>query len=436
MNYAVQVKEHLWNQVKEMAALPELFVKNPETDFTLKKKLDFETTMQLIITMEGSSTKKELLDFFEFSPNTATLSAFNQQRSKLLPDAFHFLFHEFNKSYPGEKDYRGYRLLACDGTDLNIARNPNDLDTYFQTLPDDKGYNQLHLMALYDLCNRRYTDVIIQPGRKKNEYSAMATLVDRCDACKKTIFIADRGFESYNTCAHVMEKGMFYLIRTRDVSSNGMLSSFDLPDEDEFDVDVSMLLTRKQRNIEKADRKKYKFIPRTSTFDFLDLHEHIYYPITLRAVRFHLTENSYETLITNLPREEFTIKELKMLYAKRWGIETSFRELKYAIGLTNFHAKKVEYIHQEIFARLILYNFCEIITTHIIVEQKQTKYEYQLNYTLAIHICKYFLKIKCGIAPPDIELLIKRELLPIRPGRSDPRKVKPKMVISFLYRVA
>lgn len=33
-------------------------------------------------------------------------------------------------------------------------------------------------------------------------------------------------------------------------------------------------------------------------------------------------------------------------------------ELKYTIGLTNFHAKKVEYIHQEIFARLIIYNFC------------------------------------------------------------------------------
>ena len=24
----------------------------------------------------------------------------------------------------------------------------------------------------------------------------------------------------------------------------------------------------------------------------------------------------------------------------RWGIETSFRELKYAVGLTSFHSKK------------------------------------------------------------------------------------------------
>mgnify|MGYP000615202485 FL=1 len=57
----------------------------------------------------------------------------------------------------------------------------------------------------------------------------------------------------------------------------------------------------------------------------------------------------------------------------RWGIETSFRELKYAIGLCCFHSKKVEYIMQEIYARLILYNYCELITMHVIIQQKRYK---------------------------------------------------------------
>lgn len=34
----------------------------------------------------------------------------------------------------------------------------------------------------------------------------------------------------------------------------------------------------------------------------------------------------------------------------RWGIETAFRELKYTIGITAFHAKKRELIKQEIYA--------------------------------------------------------------------------------------
>ena len=74
------------------------------------------------------------------------------------------------------------------------------------------------------------------------------------------------------------------------------------------------------------------------------------------------------------------------------GIETSFRELKYAIGLCCFHSKKVEYIMQEIYARLILYNYCELITMHVIIQQKGTKHVYQMNYTIAIHICRYFLR--------------------------------------------
>lgn len=120
----------------------------------------------------------------------------------------------------------------------------------------------------------------------------------------------------------------------------------------------------------------------------------------------------------------------------RWGIETSFRELKYAIGLMNFHAKKVEYIIQEIFASLTMYNFCELITIHVVIQQKERKYVYQVNFTMAIAICLRYFKCNKNIPPPNVEALIHRYILPIRPNRKDSRKVKPKSSVSFLYRVA
>ena len=61
----------------------------------------------------------------------------------------------------------------------------------------------------------------------------------------------------------------------------------------------------------------------------------------LIVVRFAISEDSYESIITNLPKEDFPVEEIKKVYAMRWGIETSFRELKYAIGLCCFHSKKV-----------------------------------------------------------------------------------------------
>lgn len=324
--------------------------------------------------------------------------------------------------------------MACDGSDLNIARNPEDPDTYFRSFQTDKGFNQLHLNALYDLCEKRYTDAVIQPARKENESLAMVQMIDRYHGQKKTIFIADRGYETYNIFAHIQEKGMYYLIRVKDGGGGSMTGSFELPNEEEFDYTMQLVITRKQTKEVKASPKKYKVLPNASPFDYLDLNDRKFYPLNFRVVRFVISENSYECIITNLPREEFPANEIKKVYAMRWGIETSFRELKYAIGLSCFHSKKMEYIKQEIYARLILYNYCEIITMHVVIHQKDTKHIYQMNYTIAIHICRYFLRN--DISPPDVEKLIQKNLLPVRHGRSDPRKVKPKSAVSFLYRVA
>ncbi|MCY9644786.1 IS4/IS5 family transposase, partial [Paenibacillus thiaminolyticus] len=175
--YANSLKKTLTSLIREMAAAPAPYVKNPEKDFTRKKKLPFETVMQLLISMGGNSLYKELLESQGYDVNTATTSAFVQQRNKVLPSAVEFLFHAFTQSVTDIKDYRGYRLLAVDGSDLHIATDSADTDTYFQSQPNTKGYNLLHLNAAYDLCNRLYVDAIVQPRRLCNEGRALAAMV-------------------------------------------------------------------------------------------------------------------------------------------------------------------------------------------------------------------------------------------------------------------
>lgn len=435
-NYINNVKRSLFSCIREMSTMPWLFVKNPETDFTRKKKLDFETFMKLFISMEGRSVDNELLDFFDFSPHCASASAFNQQRSKILPEAFDYLFHTFTERVAKPKTWNGYRLLACDGTDINIFRNPNDLETYYQSLPTDKGFNQLHLSALYDICSRIYVDGVIQNRYEENEFRACVQMLDRSDLSEKTILIADRGFENYNIFAHAQAKGWKYLIRAKDIHSNGIVSGLHEVPDGVFDQRFSFLLTRRQTKEVKSQPQKYKFMPTCQTFDYLPLGSKETYSIDFRVVRFKISDDSYECIITNLSEDEFSADTIKKLYGMRWGIETSFRELKYAIGLTHFHAKKVPYIKQEIFARLLLYNFCEVITTSIVIEHnKVAKHCYQVNFTRAIFICKEYLKRK-ELTPASVSQLIQKYILPIRPGRSDPRKVKHQAAVGFLYRVA
>lgn len=434
--YPSFIKDKLTKIIRDMAAEPKLFVKNPNADFTRTRKLAFETVMNLMLSMGGNSLTSELMEYFNYDVAMATSSAFIQQRNKLSPYAFEYLLNEFTHSFQDFKTYEGYRLLAVDGSDLNICRNPNDAATHFQSIRDTKGFNQLHLNAMYDLCNKLYVDACIQPGRRKNEGRALAEMTDRSTISGDVIIVADRGFESYNVFAHIEKKGWKYAIRVKDIMSNGIVSALELPEEDEFDVDIHRILTLKQTNVTKSNPGLYKFLPQSSIFDYLDKHTNSFYPITFRVVRFKISEDAYETIITNLDSERLPPEKIKELYHLRWGIETSFRELKYAIGLVSFHSKKVEHITQEIFARLVMYNFCELMAMHVVIQQKDTKHCYQVNFTRAIQVCKHYFKCRSDISPPEVEALIRKNILPIREGRKDPRTVKAKAVVSFLYRVA
>ena len=56
-----------------------------------------------------------------------------------------------------------------------------------------------------------------------------------------------------------------------------------------------------------------------------------FYTLNFRVVRFAISEDSYESIITNLPKEDFPVEEIKKVYAMRWhrnivqGIEICYR---------------------------------------------------------------------------------------------------------------
>ena len=428
------VKNNLFSVISDMAAAPWLF-STQKTAFSRKRKISFTDTILSVLSMEKSSSKHEMLKYFDFSADTPSLSALIQQRSKLSPEAFQILFRDFTDSFNFGKNLKGYRLLAVDGSDICIPRDPEDPETYRISDPYGKGYNLLHLNALYDLLSRTYIDAILQPCNSSNEYSAMCDMVDhfRQISDEKVIFIADRGYTSFNVMAHVIENNARFLIRARDEGSRNLLSTLTLPASPEFDIDFERWLTRRNTRAVKEQPDIYKNIS-SRPFDYLREHSSSLYYIRFRIVRFQLPNGSSETVFTNLPAYEFDVEQLKELYFKRWGIETSFRELKYTIGLAYFHSRKKQLIMQEIYARLILYNFCEIITGTIIVSQKDRKFIYQVNFTMAIYICIEFLRRKKSATQMDVIALINNYILPIRLGRNSPRYIKARTVTSFLYR--
>jgi hypothetical protein len=429
------IKEKLLTQLENINQIRWLFTSDPLKDFSRKRKLDFKEMIHFLLSMGGKSLGVELLEYFSYDPNVVTKSAFVQRRDKIHPEALEMLFHMFTDTIEPISYYEKYRLLAVDGSDLCISFNPEDQTTHFPNGPHAKGFNLLHMNALYDLTNRLYVDALIQPGRKVAERQALVKMVDRSTITGKVIIVGDRGYENYNACEHITQKGWDYVIRIKDTNSNGIASGLFLPKKEIFDIDYAFEMTRQQTKEVKANPLRYKFLPKNQFFDFLPQDSKETYPFKFRILRFPITETTYEVIITSLDRFNFPLEKIKEIYHMRWGIETSFRELKYAIGLSNFHAKKVAYILQEIFARLTMYNFCEAITTHVVILHADRKYEYQVNFTVAIAICLQFFRVR-NLSPPNVEALIKKNILPLRPGRNDPRKVKTRSAVSFLYRVA
>ena len=437
MNYTPKMMKRILKKcINEMSAHPEAFVKHPGKDFTRERKLPFKQVLNSVLSMSGKSLRGELMEYFHLNTSMPTVSAFVQQRNKVDYHAFEILFHTFTNAVDERILFKGYRLIAVDGSDIHTPTNKNDADSYYKGANGQKPYNLFHLNALYDLQRRIYTDAIVQGGQSKNEHRAFVTMVDRDETPVPTIYMADRGYESYNNMAHIIEKGQKFLIRVKDSKNNSIVSGLILPDYDEFDIPCRIGLTRKQTK--QVKNSNLKFVPHTSTFDYLPrttkkaIPMQPYY-LSFRVVRFKLTEDTYEVLLTNLSEDEFSVADLKELYAMRWGIETSFRDLKYSLALSYFHSKKTENILQEVFARLTMYNFAELITSHVVVKQKNRKHSYRINFAAAVHICRnFFLK---NISPSDVEALLLMHLLPVRQRSANLRRGSPRAAPSFTYRI-
>lgn len=266
-NYINQVSDSLKNHISELANNPCLFLRNPNVDFSRKRKIDFKTFIGIMMNSGGATMSKELLDFFDFNKNTPSVSAFTQQRSKVLPEAFEYLFKSFtDDNLPTTNNYHGYRLIACDGSNLTIATNQKDPETFWERNQHGSIVNKLHLNAFYDVLNRIYTDVLVQTAADYNEFRACATMIDR-SKLENVILVADRGYENYNIFAHAIEKGWKFAIRVKDKNSNGIVSGLNLPPNDEFDIDITQIFSRK--NTKTTKNAGYKWMPVNQVFDYL-----------------------------------------------------------------------------------------------------------------------------------------------------------------------
>ena len=111
------------------------------------RKLSVADTVRLLIEAEGGSLNKILHD----AGIEVTASAVSQRRAQIEPSVFRAVFDSFNAACEDTETFRGYRLVAADGTVLSLPRNPGAPSfVCHDGIPG--GINQLHVTPLYRPC--------------------------------------------------------------------------------------------------------------------------------------------------------------------------------------------------------------------------------------------------------------------------------------------
>jgi len=426
---SAKITEKLNNAIDEACRRIDEFKRSPQ-DFTRSRSLTPEKMVRIILGLHGQRLDKEMV----LAGTDVSTSAFVQRRDKIKPALFECVLNEFYKGLPMAGGVNGYRVLAIDGTvvtSVGVEDSPNYVPSGKTTKKGtlQKGTNQRTMTALFDIFAKQYVDVVAD----KSENYAAKDIFKRFSG-PMAIVLADRGYQGYNLMEYVNKNpNLEYLIRVPNVGYFSEISRLPMKN---LDIDLEVRLSTKSQRY--CDIYGWKHIEGPSPFgkpkkDVRWDHEE-FCIMRYRAVRFMLKNGKWETIVTSLPRGKFPPSLIKKLYGMRWGIETSFRELKYDIGMVHLHAKKDDSVLQEIYAAFIMYNYCMAITMQVKIQQNpDNKHKYKTDIAMAVFICMDYFR-GTGKAPPETQIVRYRQ--PVRPGRSDERKIIPKGAVFFLYRAA
>lgn len=157
--------------------------------------------------------------------------------------------------------------------------------------------------------------------------------------------------------------------------------------------------------------------------------------ITVRLVRFNATIRGFRdrriTLVTTLlDAERYPAAELAALYARRWRLELCLRDLKTTMGMEELRCKTPAMVEKELLAYLVAHNLVRCVMAEA-VAQHQVALE-RVSFKGSVDALRQFSDA-LGRARnrkqrrrlwADLLRILAGDLVPDRPGRTEPRAVK------------
>lgn len=378
-------------------------------DFTRNRKFGFSDTAMIVLNKTGKTLRsciRAFLSVCKTDVDSYSVQAFSKGRMRINFTAFVEIFRMSEKHFYETAVpilFKGYRVSAIDGSKMNLPYNKESIKE-FGIQKNSGDQIQALSSSLYDVLNEIIIDTDIAPFSTSEKKLAMQH-IDYLESIPhdKELIVFDRGYPSAELINYIEEKGFKYLMRCSS----------------------SFICGIKSKAVSDDCIMEYKFKKSKEK-------------IKLRYIKIILSTGAEEYLITNIFDEEFTSEDFNQLYHLRWEIETNYNDIKNKFELENFSGTSPLAIKQDFFATMFLRN----IASMMIFENKEeidklhnngeNKYRYKANVNNVVSHLKTDL-VQMLFTDSDrkrkkmlkkIYLDISYAVIPIRPGRSYPRRKK------------
>jgi DDE family transposase len=351
-------------------------------------------------------------------PSTATVSycdARARLEDSVLQQIGDDLSDRLERNIPTDQLWKGLHVKIVDGTTASMPDTAANQAEWPQPRSQKPGcgFPLLKLVGLFSLASGALLQ-IAHGSLRQHELSLARQFWPSLDP--GDLLLADRGFCSYQDLSALAARGVDAVMRLHQARPGDFRRGTRLGSNDRI-----VLWSKPAQRPKKCSVEEYAAMPAT---------------LTVRMLRFQVPVNGFRTtevvlVTTLLDAECYPAAALAELYFQRWTVELHFREIKTLLGLDILRCLSPQMIVKEMAMHRIAYNLVRAlmqraaVTHHVELPRLSFKGTLDSLQHVANTIQACAGKPRCQ-AHLVRELLatIAQDLLPLRPGRSEPRAKK------------
>jgi len=307
------------------------------------------------------------------------------------------------------------RVRVVDGTTVSMPDTPQNQLEYPQPSSQKPGcgFPQMRIVGIFSLASGALLDYA-QSSIHVHESILLGQLMSTLE--KGDILLADRGFCSFRAFHNLAHAGVDALLRLNGARKVDFRKGKKLGPNDRLIAWKKPVLRPKE-----CTQEEFDALPDTMTL------RHVRLIVSARGMRTQTI-----TLVTTLlDPVAYPLEQLGELYCQRWGVELRFREIKIILGMDILRCQTPAMVDKEVRMHAVAYNLVRALMQEASIRHQVELPRISFKGTVDT-LRQWSASFEATHGRPRKQKtlldamfeLIAKDLVPLRPGREEPRAKK------------